>query len=205
MPLHEQRRVREVLAATPIELPIARGVAAILREDLEHLGVRCERGRERRHLVEEREELPARHARVDVGDELVEPALVRAPKAVHRTRRLEVIARARLRERFAERGFALRSRSPPACSSVTAPDCARLFTYISRTVGFLSMSAYMYAALREARLVALVVAVLSVAVHVDDDVLLEALPKLRGELRHPDDGLGILLAVHVEHRHAHRA
>ncbi len=54
--------------------------------------------------------------------------------------------------------------------------------------------------LREARLVALVVAVVAVAVHVDDDVLLEALAELDGEARDLDDGLRIL-AVHVEDGH----
>jgi hypothetical protein len=63
----------------------------------------------------------------------------------------------------------------------------------------LSIAAYI-ARLGEARLVGLVVAVAAVAVHVDDDVLREALAVLDREARDVDDGLRIL-AVHVEHGH----
>ena len=53
--------------------------------------------------------------------------------------------------------------------------------------------------LREARLVDLAVAAPAVAEHVDDDVLLERLPELVGQLGDPYDGLGVV-AVHVEDR-----
>ncbi len=61
-----------------------------------------------------------------------------------------------------------------------------------------------HARLGVAGLVALVVPVLPVAVHVDDDVLLEALAELHGEARHLDDGLRVL-TVHVENRDAQHA
>ena len=54
--------------------------------------------------------------------------------------------------------------------------------------------------LREARLVALVVAVAAIADHVDHDVLPEALAPLHRHLHAVHDGLG-LVAVHVQDRH----
>ena len=53
---------------------------------------------------------------------------------------------------------------------------------------------------RERRFVAFVVAPLAVAVHVDDDILLELLPKLDGQLRDVEAGVRIF-AVDVEDRH----
>src|SRR5947207_12701986 len=53
--------------------------------------------------------------------------------------------------------------------------------------------------LREARLVALVVAEAAIAPHVDDDVPSEGLTELGGELAAPGDSLGIV-AVDVEDR-----
>ena len=51
------------------------------------------------------------------------------------------------------------------------------------------------------RVVALVVPAAAVADQVDDDVLLERLPVVDGQPRHPDAGLGVV-AVHVEDRRA---
>ena len=56
--------------------------------------------------------------------------------------------------------------------------------------------------LGEHRLVRLVVAVPSVAEHVDDDVALEALAELGGDARDVDHGFGIV-AVHVQDRRLH--
>ncbi len=58
--------------------------------------------------------------------------------------------------------------------------------------------------LRERRLVDLAVAAAAVADHVDDDVLLERLPVVEGELRDADARLGVV-AVHVEDRRLHHA
>jgi hypothetical protein len=53
--------------------------------------------------------------------------------------------------------------------------------------------------LSEARVIALVVTAPAVADEVDDDVLVELLPKGESQPRYPDAGLGIV-TVHVEDR-----
>ena len=55
--------------------------------------------------------------------------------------------------------------------------------------------------LRHRRVVTLVVPAAAVAQHVDDDVLLELLPEVHGQPRHPDARLGVV-AVDVEDRRA---
>ena len=91
----------------------------------------------------------------------------------------------RLVERGVEHACAARRRSPRPAASVIVPDLDEALARRPRArVGFLSMSC-VHQRLREARLVALVVAVAAVAVHVDDDVLAEALAELDRELRRP--------------------
>ena len=115
---------------------------------------------------------------------------------------LVVVALARLLERALERGPPLlRDRVGLLARDVTRLDQARDVDLAHRR---LLVDERVHERLRETRLVALVVAVLAVAVHVDDDVLLEPLAELDGQARHLDDRLRVL-AVHVEDRDAQHA
>ncbi len=73
---------------------------------------------------------------------------------------------------------------------------------VERAHGQVLVDELVHAGLGEGRLVGLVVPVAPVAEEVDDDVLLEAVAELEGELHHPHRGFGVV-AVHVEDRRLH--
>ncbi len=123
-----------------------------------------------------------------LGDRRVGPAHVGRPDAAHRLGLRVEVALARLLERPLERRAALlRDRVGLLARDLARRDQARDVDLAHRR---LLVDERVHQRLREARLVALVVAVLAVAVHVDDDVLLEALAELHREARDLDDGLG---------------
>ena len=188
--LEEERREREVLGRAPVERPCpAMARSRRCSRILQRLGVR--RGSPRAASSS----LSSASSSCSLGNAVgtsgtlgVGAAAVRRPDAAHR-----------LGHRAGSRPCA-----PPRAraSSVARRSCGDGVGLLARDVAGrdeardvdlahrrLLVDERVHERLREARLVALVVAVLAVAVHVDDDVLLEALAELHREARHLDDGL----------------
>ena len=188
VPLEEDRREREVLGGAPVERLAGHRALAALLEELEGLGVRVEAGGHRRELVERVEQLLLGNAVDASGTAASGPPTYGAqtpPIASGFVWKSPLRASSSARSSVARRSCAIVSAS--SSRDLTRRDEARDVDLAHRR---LLVDERVHERLREARLVALVVAVLAVAVHVDDDVLLEALAELHREARDLDDGLG---------------